>query len=168
MIARLACNLLLLNTDWSESRSRLSSIFSTTMKAATQLLKGRGFAYKRFAISRKVRVPIIESVIRPSVATSSGKFVDLNMLVMIGGRERTEAGYCALPNSADLKLARIIPTATEASVIEGVPSRSVCLASWWPLFFARSHSAPCSTRCRRGDQYASDGQPSVVIGWLPA
>src|SRR6516164_5889101 len=88
MIARLACNLLLLNTDWSESRSRRSSIFSTTMKAATQLLKGRGFAYKRFAISRKVRVPIIEPVIRPSVATSSGKFVDLNMLVMIGGRER--------------------------------------------------------------------------------
>jgi len=41
------------------------------------------------------------------------------MLVMIGGRERTEAGYCALLNSADLKLARIIPTATEASVIEG-------------------------------------------------
>jgi hypothetical protein len=54
------------------------------------------------------------------------------MLVMIGGRERTEAGYCAPLNSADLKLARIIPTATEAIVIEGVPSRSVCLASWWP------------------------------------
>ena len=34
----------------------------------------------------------IEPVIRPSVATSSSKFVDLNMLVMIGGRERTEAG----------------------------------------------------------------------------
>ena len=67
------------------------------MKAATQLLKGRGVAYKRFAISRKVRVPIIESVIRPSVATSSGKFVDLNMLVMIGGRERTVADIALCP-----------------------------------------------------------------------
>ena len=34
MIARLACNSLFLNTDWSGNQWSLSSIFSTMMKAA--------------------------------------------------------------------------------------------------------------------------------------
>lgn len=46
---------------------------------------------------------------------------DLNMLVMTGGRERTEAEYRALCAAADLAVARIVPTATAFSLIEAVP-----------------------------------------------
>ena len=43
------------------------------------------------------------------------------MLVIVGGRERTEAEYRALFEAAGFKLTQIIPTASEMSVIEGVP-----------------------------------------------
>jgi hypothetical protein len=42
------------------------------------------------------------------------------MLVNPGGLERTEAEYRQLLASADLRLARIIPTALEVSLIECV------------------------------------------------
>ena len=66
------------------------------------------------------RVLLVEAVIQPGPATSFSKYVDLNMLVMTGGRERTEAEYRALLDSAGLRLTRIIPTHTEMSVIEAV------------------------------------------------
>jgi O-methyltransferase domain len=74
----------------------------------------------RSAMAKEGRVLIIESVIRSGTATSFSKFVELNILVMTGGRERTEAEYRALLDSAGLRLTRIIPTATEMSIIEGV------------------------------------------------
>jgi hypothetical protein len=52
----------------------------------------------------------------PSVSFS--KFLDLNMLVMNGGRERARAELCALLNAADYKLTRIVPTMAPQSVIE--------------------------------------------------
>ncbi len=39
-----------------------------------------------------------------------GKFMDINMLAMTGGRERTENEFAALFNKADLQLNRIIAT----------------------------------------------------------
>ena len=45
---------------------------------------------------------------------------DLNMLVMVGGQERTEAEYRALVASAGLRVQRIIPTPAAMSVIETV------------------------------------------------
>jgi hypothetical protein len=46
------------------------------------------------------RVLLIESVIQPGDATAFSKFMDLAMLVMNGGRERTEAEYRALLDCA--------------------------------------------------------------------
>jgi hypothetical protein len=66
------------------------------------------------------RVLLVEAVIQPGRATSFSKFMDLNMLVMTGGRERTETEYRALLASAGLKLTQVIPTHTEMSVIEAV------------------------------------------------
>jgi hypothetical protein len=40
------------------------------------------------------------------------------MLVLLGGRERTEAEYAALLSAADLKLDRVIPTAAGASILQ--------------------------------------------------
>jgi hypothetical protein len=65
------------------------------------------------------RVLLIE-FLQPGRVTSLIKFVDLNMLVMTGGSERTELEYRDLLAAAGLKLARIIPTRTEVSVIEAV------------------------------------------------
>jgi len=73
-----------------------------------------------FAMSDGGRVLIVESVLQPGGTTSFGKFMDLNMLVMTGGRERTEAEYRALLGCAGLKLTSIMPTPTEISVIEAV------------------------------------------------
>lgn len=72
----------------------------------------------RNAMTPNGRVLIIEAVLQPGDATSFGKFVDLNMLVMTGGRERTETEYRTLLETAGLKLTRIIPTQTEMSIVE--------------------------------------------------
>src|ERR1700674_1617458 len=74
----------------------------------------------RSAMATNGRVLLVEAVIQPGTATSFSKYVDLNMLVMTGGRERTEAEYRALLDSAGLRLTRIVPTHTEMSVIEAV------------------------------------------------
>lgn len=74
----------------------------------------------RSAMATNGRVLLVEAVIQPGTATSFSKYVDLNMLVMTGGRERTEAEYRALLDSAGFRLTRIIPTHTEMRVIEAV------------------------------------------------
>lgn len=48
--------------------------------------------------------------------------VDLNMLVITGGRERTEGEYNTLMRRAGFTLTRIVPTASPFSVIEARPS----------------------------------------------
>jgi hypothetical protein len=68
------------------------------------------------------KVLIVEAVLQPGRATSLSKFVDLNMLVMTGGRERTEPEFRALLASAGLKVTRIVPTRNEMSIIEAVPA----------------------------------------------
>ena len=61
---------------------------------------------------------LIEAIVQPASATAFSKFMDLNMLVMTGGRERTEGEYNTLLRSAGLRLTRIVPTHTEMSIIE--------------------------------------------------
>jgi hypothetical protein len=48
--------------------------------------------------------------------------LDLVMLTLTGGRERSEAEYAALLAAAGFTLTRVVPTASQASVIEAVPS----------------------------------------------
>lgn len=47
---------------------------------------------------------------------------DLNMLVLTGGQERTNAEYGQLLAEAGLSLAKVQPVAPPYGVIEGVPS----------------------------------------------
>jgi SAM-dependent methyltransferase len=67
------------------------------------------------------RVLVVETVIPSGNAPCFGKWLDLMMLV-VGGRERTREQYAGLFSAAGLRLSRIVPTAHEVSVIEGVPS----------------------------------------------
>lgn len=50
-----------------------------------------------------------------------GVMLDLNMLLMLGGRERTPTEYRALFERAGLRLERVVPTAGPIAVIEARP-----------------------------------------------
>jgi hypothetical protein len=73
----------------------------------------------REAMNPEGRILVVETVIPPGNEPCFGKWLDLMMLV-VGGRERTEEQYRRLFSEAGLKLNRIVPTALEISVIEGV------------------------------------------------
>ena len=75
----------------------------------------------RRATAPGARVVLVEHVIAPGNAPDPGKFSDLNMLVMLGGQERTAAEFAALYGVAGFQLTRIIPTAAGVSLIEGQP-----------------------------------------------
>jgi SAM-dependent methyltransferase len=65
------------------------------------------------------RVLVVETVIPSGNEPCFGKWLDLMMLV-VGGRERTREQYVELFSAAGLRVARIVPTDDEVSVIEGV------------------------------------------------
>jgi hypothetical protein len=52
---------------------------------------------------------------------STGQLMDLLMLVVTGGKERTPDEYGQLFSSAGFRLSRVVPTASEYIVIEAVP-----------------------------------------------
>jgi O-methyltransferase domain/Dimerisation domain len=63
---------------------------------------------------------LVEQVIPPGNDPHPGKFDDLNMLVMHGGRERTAVQFRVLLESAGFELRRILPTPAQWSIVEGV------------------------------------------------
>ncbi len=63
---------------------------------------------------------VIDSVIPPGNEPFAGKFLDLVMLMIPGGKERTAEEFRALFEQAGFELTRIIPTQSELSIIEGV------------------------------------------------
>ena len=67
------------------------------------------------------RLLVIEMVIKPGNVPQPAKWLDLNMMVIPGGRERTETEYREMYAKAGFRLERVVPTPTEVSVIEGRP-----------------------------------------------
>ena len=68
------------------------------------------------------RLLVVESVIPPGNEPAFGKLLDLTMLVLPGGMERTEEEFRALFASGGFTLSRIVPTKAEVSIIEGRPA----------------------------------------------
>lgn len=66
------------------------------------------------------KLMLVEAVVPAGNEPHFSKFIDLNMLVMTGGRERTEEEFRQLYEAAGFKLTRIVPTESPFSVIEGV------------------------------------------------
>jgi len=64
---------------------------------------------------------VIELVLPSGEEPFRGKWLDLHMLVMLGGRERTAAEYEVLFQRVGFALARAIPTASGQSIVEAVP-----------------------------------------------
>ncbi len=73
------------------------------------------------AMNASGRLLVVESVIPPGNEPFFGKLLDLTMLVIPGGQERTEDEYRRLFEQAGFRLERIVPTQTEVSIIEGIP-----------------------------------------------
>jgi ubiquinone/menaquinone biosynthesis C-methylase UbiE len=72
------------------------------------------------AMSTHAKLLIVEMVVPEGNEPHFSKVMDLGMLVLPGGIERTRAEYHTLLAGADLYLDRIIPTKTPLSIIEAV------------------------------------------------
>jgi hypothetical protein len=72
------------------------------------------------ALPESGKLILVEAVVPPGDEMHFAKFIDLNMLVMTGGRERTEEEFRQLYEAAGFRLTRIVPTESPFSVIEGV------------------------------------------------
>lgn len=66
-------------------------------------------------------VLIVENVIPEGNEAHPGKLIDLEMLLMTGGRERTHREFEVLLGIAGLQIERVLPTAVSISIIEARP-----------------------------------------------
>ncbi len=64
---------------------------------------------------------VVEFVLPPGDEPSFGKWLDLHMLMLNPGRERTAAEFDALFRASGFALARVIPTPPGPSVVEALP-----------------------------------------------
>jgi hypothetical protein len=72
----------------------------------------------RRSMRRQSKVLLIEFLMPAEERVSFSKLLDLNMLVMTGGRERTAAEYQRLFDAAGLRMATMIPTLSPLCVLE--------------------------------------------------
>jgi hypothetical protein len=75
----------------------------------------------RQAMGEKSRLLLIEMVLPAGNEFHSGKLLDYIMLTFLGGQERTGEEYESLLREADLRLNKVVPTASDWSIIEAVP-----------------------------------------------
>jgi hypothetical protein len=87
--------------DWNDEQS------ATILKNSHRAMKEGG------------KLILVEAVVPLGSEPHFSKFMDLNMLVMTGGRERTESEFRRLYEASGFRLTRIVPTESPFSVIEG-------------------------------------------------
>jgi O-methyltransferase domain len=77
----------------------------------------------RTALAGKPRgkVILLEAVIQPGNAPDLTKLIDLEMLMMPGGRERTVDEFRALFARSGFEMTRVLQTKSPLHVIEAVP-----------------------------------------------
>lgn len=83
-------------------------------EAATQILR----AVANAAHEYRSTVLLLEAVLPEAPIHHRAKILDVMMLAITGGRERTVAEYRALLHDAGLELKKVIPTRTAFSIIE--------------------------------------------------
>ena len=66
------------------------------------------------------RLLIVEMVLPAGDTPHPGKMLDMVMLVLPGGQERTESEYSSLFGKAGFRLVRVVPTESAVSVVEAV------------------------------------------------
>jgi hypothetical protein len=75
----------------------------------------------RTAVGSRAKVLLVELVIPDHDRDFPGKWVDLEMLLNLGARERTTAEYRKLLGNTGFQLTRVVPTASPLSVVEAIP-----------------------------------------------
>jgi hypothetical protein len=75
----------------------------------------------RAAMKPTAKLLVLESVIPTGNEPSFGKLLDLTMLVIPGGQERTADWFRRLFQASGFRLTRIVPTPAEICVVEGEP-----------------------------------------------
>jgi hypothetical protein len=88
--------------DWPDDRA------SEIVKNCARVLPSTG------------RVLIIERLVSEGGQPSVAKLLDLDMLVLVGGKERTEREMSQLVARAGLRLSRSIPAANGVSILEAI------------------------------------------------
>jgi hypothetical protein len=76
----------------------------------------------RSAIAPGGKLLLLESVLPERSSSDLGLLIDLEMLVAVGGKERTHAEWATLLSRAGFRLNRVVPTATPVSIVEAVPA----------------------------------------------
>ena len=66
---------------------------------------------------------VLESVVPPGNAPDFAKSLDLDMMLFVGGRERTEPEFATLLNRSGFDSPRVRPTFSPISIIEAAPGR---------------------------------------------
>jgi hypothetical protein len=74
----------------------------------------------REAMNPKGRILVADPVIPPGDKPDWGKLLDIQMMVVVQGKERTKEEFAALFRRAGLKLTRVIPTRCPLSLVEAV------------------------------------------------
>jgi hypothetical protein len=77
-------------------------------------------AHVRKAIKSGGRLLIVEMVVPAGDTPHTGKMLDMGMLVVTGGQERTEAQYALLLSKVGFHLTRVVPTNWAVSIVEAV------------------------------------------------
>lgn len=75
----------------------------------------------RRAMGTRGRLIAVEMLLAPGNEADYARYLDLNMLVSTGGRERSEEEYRSLYRSSGFALSRVVGTPSGLSLIEGVP-----------------------------------------------
>ncbi len=88
--------------DWDDARAR------TILENCVQSMNPGG------------KVLVIDYVIPESNEPHIGKLLDIEMLIMAGGNERTRTQFEDLFSTVGLKLTQIVPTATPLCMVEGM------------------------------------------------
>jgi hypothetical protein len=76
----------------------------------------------RRAMNSGGRLLLAEMVLPDGDAPHPGKMLDMVMLTVTGGEERTASQYAALLDAAGFRMTRVVPTASLATIVEAVPS----------------------------------------------
>jgi O-methyltransferase domain len=74
----------------------------------------------RNAMNPTSRLLIVEMVLPPGDSPHQGKMLDMAMLVITGGQERTESEYGELLKKSGFRLTQVVPTGSAASIVEAV------------------------------------------------
>ena len=71
-------------------------------------------------MNERARLLVIDIVDADNNRPKSAAFGDLNLLLLFGGRQRTESEFGTLFEAAGFKITSILPTQSHFKIVEGI------------------------------------------------